>query len=134
MSHRYLLDTNILSDLVRNPAGRVTERIAEVGEQTVCTSVIVAAELHFGALKKGSERLSHQVDKVLSALDTLPLEPACVPHYAEIRLALEQCGQPIGANDLLIAAHARACGLILVTHNCREFDRVPEMHTQDWLA
>ena len=61
---RYLLDTNIVSDLVRNPQGRVTQRIREVGEARVCTSIIVAAELRYGASKRGSPRLRAQLEAV----------------------------------------------------------------------
>jgi predicted nucleic acid-binding protein len=68
----YLLDTNIVSDLIRNPQGRVTERIREVGEAQVCTSIIVAAELRYGAAKRGSLRLTAQVEAVLGALEVLP--------------------------------------------------------------
>lgn len=133
MTRRYLLDTNILSDLVRNPAGRVADRIRQVGEPLVCTSIVVAAELRFGASKRGSERLARQVQTILEAMDVLPFEPPSDEHYAEIRWALEQQGTPIGANDLLIAAHARCMDLVLVTHNGREFERIPDLTLEDWL-
>lgn len=131
---RYLLDTNILSDLVRHPGGRVTARIAAVGEKTVCTSIIVAGELRFGAAKKGSERLSQQIETVLSALAVQALEPPADAHYASLRLFLEKAGIPIGPNDMLIAAHALALGLVLVTDNTREFSRVPGLAVENWLA
>ena len=130
---RYLLDTNILSDLVRHPDGAIFRRILEVGEDTVCTSLIVAAELRYGALKKGSARLSAQLEKILSALDILPLESPTDAWYAEVRQALEKAGSPIGANDTLIAAHAIALGLTLVTDNRREFERVPGLDVANWL-
>ncbi|MGO8746723.1 MAG: PIN domain-containing protein [Thermoguttaceae bacterium] len=72
---RYLLDTNVVSDLVRNPQGKVAQRIRKVGEARVCTSIIVAAELRYGAAKKGSARLLEQLEAVLSVLDVLPFEP-----------------------------------------------------------
>ena len=90
----YLLDTNILSDLVRHPGGKVARRIEIVGEKRVCTSLVVAAEL---------------------------------------RIALEHSGTPIGPNDMLIAAHALALDLILVTANVREFARVPGLIMENWL-
>jgi tRNA(fMet)-specific endonuclease VapC len=129
----YLLDTNILSDLVRHPAGRICDRIAKHGEDSVCTSIIVAAELRFGAAKKGSERLATQLEAVLSALDILPLDESADRHYAELRCALERAGIPIGANDLFIAAHAMARGLTLVTANTSELLRVPGLAVEDWL-
>ena len=79
---RYLLDTNILSHLIRNPQGVVATQIGQVGEAAVCTSVVVAAELLYGAAKKGSVRLSQQVESVLSVLDVLPLEQPVDTEYA----------------------------------------------------
>ena len=130
---RYLLDTNIVSDLVRNPAGAIAQRIAIVGEDRVCTSLVVSAELRFGALKKGSPRLSSQLEAILSALDILPMEEPLDLHYAELRLELERRGTPIGGNDMLIAAQARALDLTLVTANEREFSRVPGLSVENWL-
>ena len=130
---RYLLDTNILSHLVKEPAGIVAQQIAHVGEIMVCTSLIVACELRFGSAKKGSAKLSAQVDAILSALEIMPLEEPLDRHYAEIRTQLHLIGQPIGHNDLLIAAHARSLGLIMVTHNDREFSRVPGLTVENWL-
>jgi tRNA(fMet)-specific endonuclease VapC len=121
---RYLLDTNIVSDLVRRPQGRVAEHIREIGEARVCTSVIVAAELRYGAVQMGSQRLTAQLDAVLEALDILPFETPADAVYGAIRARLEQAGQPIGANDLLIAAHALAAGCALVTDNESEFRRI----------
>ena len=131
---KYLLDTNILSDLVRNPTGPVARRIRGVGEHTICTSLIVAAELRYGACKRGSERLIAQLEAVLGAMDILPLESPCDRHYADLRWMLEREGTPIGGNDMLIVAQALALGLILVTHNRREFDRVHQLDVEDWLA
>ncbi len=133
MAPRYLLDTNILSDLVRQPRGRVAEAIARVGEAAVCTSIIVAGELRFGAARKNSTKLTAQLETVLEALDVLPLEMPADFHYAALRLALEQSGQPIGPNDMLIAAHALAVGAVMVTANVAEFSRVPGLAVENWL-
>lgn len=130
---RYLLDTNIVSELVRDPGGLVKDRIARVGEETVCVSIVVAAELRFGAAKRNSTRLTLQVETILSALPILALESPVDEHYAEIRAALEKAGNPIGPNDLLIAAHARALALTLVTRNAAEFARVPGLIVENWL-
>ena len=119
----YLLDTNILSSLVRIPDGPVARRIEEVGEANVYTSVIVAAELRFGAARKGSERLSRQVDGALDRLPVEALQMPCDRVYADLRAGLERAGTPIGANDLLIAAQALADASVLVTDNTREFER-----------
>ena len=133
MSLRYLLDTNIISDLVRRPRGKVASRIAEVGEDSICTSIIVAAELRYGAEKSGSKQLSERVDLLLSALEILPLEPPADRRYGELRQHLTRRGIPIGPNDLLIAAHALAADVTLVTANTREFERVPSLRVENWL-
>ncbi len=133
MPLRYLLDTNTLSDLIRRPHGEVAGRIAAVGETTVCTSIVVAAELRYGAAKSGSKKLADRVDLILSALEVLPLKKPADGHYGEIRRQLTLNGTPIGPNDLLIAAHARALNLTVVTANVREFSRVPDLQVEDWL-
>src|ERR671914_290835 len=133
-AHRYLLDTNILSHLVKEPAGIVAHRIEAVGEDAICTSIIIASELRFGAEKKGSPRLSAQLEKVLSALEILPLEEPADRHYAAIRAHLQRIGQPIGYNDMFIAAHALALSLTLVTHSQAEFAHVPGLTIENWLV
>jgi tRNA(fMet)-specific endonuclease VapC len=135
---RYLLDTNIVSDLVRNPQGTVAGRVRAVGEKQVCTSIIVAAELRYGADKKGSPRLSSQLDAVLGALEVLPFEAPADASYGLLRTSLEKRGTPIGANDLLnndllIAAQALALGYVIVTDNEKEFSRVEGLRLQNWL-
>lgn len=130
---RHLLDTNIVSDLVRNPQGAVAARIAEVGEAEVCTSIIVAAELRFGAAKRGSERLTRQLERVLAVLPILPFEAPADVAYATVRARLEGVGTPIGGNDLLIAAHALSVDCVVVTDNVREFERVDGLTVVNWL-
>ena len=129
----YLLDTNILSDLVRNPQGRVARRIGEVGDSEVCTSIVVTAELRYGAAKKGSQRLATQLEAVLGALEVLPFEAPADATYGQLRSRLERKGQPIGGNDLLIAAQALSSGHILVTDNEREFSRIDGLLRENWL-
>ena len=130
---RRLLDTNIVSDLVRNPQGHAAQQIVQVGEAGVCTSVIVAAELRYGAAKKGSERLSIQLERVLGALEVLPFEGPADRIYGELRARLESAGTPIGGNDMLIAAHALAADCCIVTDNEREFSRVFGLTVVNWL-
>lgn len=131
---RYLLDTNILSDLLRNPNGPAARRLAVVGESTVCTSIVVACELRYGAAKKGSDRLSERVEILLDSLDVVALDKESDRRYAKIRSHLDRLGKPIGPNDLLIAAHALALDLTLVTDNVEEFARVPGLSTENWLT
>jgi tRNA(fMet)-specific endonuclease VapC len=130
---RYLLDTRVVSDLVRNPQGKVAARIADVGEESVCTSIIVAAELRYGAARKGSERLLAQLVTVLGALEILPFEKPAEITYGDLRARLEAAGKPIGGNDMLIAAHAISLGLMIVTENEREFSRVEGLPFENWL-
>jgi tRNA(fMet)-specific endonuclease VapC len=130
---RFLLDTNIVSDLVRDPHGRVTGHIARVGEEQVGTSIIVAAELRYGAAKKASSRLSIQLESILGALHVIPFEAPADRVYGELRAHLERAGRIIGANDLLIAAQALALGCIVVTDNEQEFSRVDGLQVENWL-
>lgn len=133
MSARFLLDTNVVSDLIRHPQGYIAERIAEVGEEVVCTSVIVAAELRYGAERKGSPRLTAQMEAVLGAIDILPFEPPADAAYGVIRAVLERVGRIVGGNDLLIAAHAVALGCTIVTDNVGEFWRIQGLAIENWL-
>lgn len=132
MKRAYLLDTTAVSDLVRHPQGRVAARIAETGEAAVATSIICAAELRFGAAKKGSPRLSSQLEAVLGALDVIDFKAPADAVYGQLRAGLELAGTPVGANDLLIAAHALALNRVLVTDNGREFARVSGLAVENW--
>ena len=131
---RYLLDTNIISELVRNPQSIVTDYIIREGEDSVCTSIVVTSELRFGAEKKGSNRLVTQLEAVLSAIEILPLKEPADGYYARLRNHLEKAGTPIGPNDMLIAAQALSLGLTLITSNEREFARVPGLSIENWLG
>jgi len=130
---RYLLDTNIVSDLVRNPQGKVAQHIRKVGEAQVCTSIIVAVELRYGATKKGSPRLSAQLEAVLGALEVLPFQAPADAAYGLLRTRLEQAGRPVGANDLLIAAQALSLGYTVITDNEKEFAHVEDLRRENWL-
>jgi tRNA(fMet)-specific endonuclease VapC len=129
-----MLDTNIVSDLVRSPQGRVFDRIAALGGDNMCISIITAAELRHGCAKKGSPRLLAQIEAILGSIEILPFDVAADTEYAGIRAELEAAGKPIGPNDLLIAAHACAADLTLVTANVSEFERVRGLRTENWLA
>ena len=129
----YLLDTNIVSDLVRNPRGRVTRHIRDIGEQQVCTSIIVAAELRYGAAKRGSPRLTAQLEAILGALNVLPFAAPADAVYGGLRSRLEQAGCPLGGNDMLIAAHALALGHVVVTDNECEFGWIDHLACENWL-
>lgn len=130
----YLLDTNILSALVRDPHVQpLLSHIARVGDNNLCTSVIVAAELRYGAAKKGSDRLKERVEQILAPLPMVTLTDEMTHYYAALRMQLEARGEPIGGNDLLIAAQALCRGDVLVTDNEREFRRVTTLVVENWL-
>jgi tRNA(fMet)-specific endonuclease VapC len=133
LSAPYLLDTNMISDMVRHPAGRAADRIRELGNDQICTSIVVAAELRFGEMKRGSPLLIARIDAALGAVEILPLEPPADRLYGELRADLERRGLPIGANDMLIAAHALALGCTLVTANEGEFSRIAGLKVENWL-
>jgi tRNA(fMet)-specific endonuclease VapC len=129
-----MLDTNIISDLIRNPQGRAAKRIAKLGEDNICTSIIVAAELRYGCAKSGSKRLLKAVEDLLGEINVLPFEVPADTEYGGIRAELEAAGKPIGGNDLLIAAHAYATGATIVTANIGEFKRIRGLNVENWFA
>ena len=129
----YLLDTNILSDLIRHPGGLVARRVEQVGQKEIFTSIIVAAELRYGCAKKGSAKLLERVQGLLETIPVLSLDMPTDAQYGLIRAELEAAGQPIGMNDLLIASHALALGLTLVTGNKSEFSQVRGLKVENWL-
>jgi tRNA(fMet)-specific endonuclease VapC len=131
---RYMLDTNIISDLIRNPQGKAARRIGKVGEDNVCTSIIVAAELRYGCAKSGSQRLLKAVEDLLGEINVLPFDVPADVDYGGIRAELETIEKPIGGNDLLIAAHACAIGAAIVTANTDEFKRIRGLKVENWLA
>ncbi|MCW5696542.1 MAG: type II toxin-antitoxin system VapC family toxin [Bauldia sp.] len=130
---RFLLDTDTLSNLVRRPHGTVAERVANIGAGSVATSIVVAAEIRFGLAKRPSKHLALNAAKVLSALTIIPFESPADRFYADLRADLERRGQSIGANDMLIAAHALALDCTLVTGNEREFRRIAGLRVENWL-
>lgn len=129
-----MLDTNIVSELVRNPRGDVVGHIAAVGADRVCVSIITAAELRYGCAKRGSAKLAAQIEAILGSLQVVAFDVPADAEYGAVRTRLEQAGRPIGPNDLLIAAHAMALGAVLVTANVGEFSRVEGLRVENWLA
>lgn len=129
----YLLDTNIISDMIRSPDGFAARRIEQVGSKEIFTSIIVAAELRYGCAKKDSPKLLTKVEDILKTIPVLPLDVPVDVEYAGIRAELESVGQHIGMNDLLIASHAYALGLTLVTANAREFSCIRSLKVENWL-
>jgi tRNA(fMet)-specific endonuclease VapC len=129
----YLLDTNVISDIARNPFGSAASAVLERRGETLFTSIIVVAEIHFGLAKSGSARLAQIVGGVLDLIRILPFEAPADEIYGRLRADLERSGQLIGPNDLLIAAQCLAGDFILVTDNIREFSRVPGLKVENWI-
>jgi len=132
----WMLDTNILSHAIRYPHGPLAVRIqhlSDSAEETLCTSLVVACELSFGAKKVGSTALAAKIETLLSFVPSKVMDGNVVQHYANVRAHLERLGTPIGPNDTLIAAHALALDCTLVTDNETEFRRVPGLKVENWL-
>jgi tRNA(fMet)-specific endonuclease VapC len=130
---KYLLDTNIVSDMMHNPQGRVMASIARVGEDNVFTSILVVSEVRYGIEKRGSQRLANRLLEILEGLPVERFEAPADEHYAFVRNATKSRGTNVGQMDLLIAAQARALDVILVTGNEREFSYVPGLKVENWL-
>jgi len=130
----FLLDTNIVWDLIRRPRGKIFDGIKRVGEVNISTSSVVGAELRFGAARKNSRPLTAQLETIFGAIEVLALEAPVDATYRAISTRLEKAGQPIGANDLLIAAHALTLGHTLVTDNEPEFSKVGNLGVENWLG
>ncbi|MER9231034.1 type II toxin-antitoxin system VapC family toxin [Mesorhizobium sp. M0622] len=131
---RFMLDTNIISDMIRNPAGKAASAVQRVGDAAVCTSIVVASELRYGCVRKGSAKLLKKVEELLAEIPVLPLDMPMDTEYGAIRAELEGRGQTIGQNDLFIAAHACALGTTLVTANTGEFNRIKGLKVENWLV
>lgn len=130
---KYLLDTNILSALIKQPQSVLAQKVTHL-EHEICTSVIVACELRYGVEKKGSPLLAMKVESLLNEIPVFPLEYEAVSqHYATLRVFLEKQGLVIGANDMLIAAHTLALDATLITANIGEFKRIPHLRVENWL-
>ena len=129
----YLLDTNICIYALRNRPSGVLQKLQSVGRQAVALSVVTVLELRQGAEKSQQAAANHsRLDLFLHAMKILPFDEEAALVGARIRAHLERQGTPIGDFDSLIAAHALARELILVTNNLREFDRVPGLQTENW--
>jgi tRNA(fMet)-specific endonuclease VapC len=129
---RYLLDTNICIYIINRRPPQVFEHFTGLTFGQVAISSITGAELHFGVARSGSQRNLQALEKFIAPLETLPFDEAAMRHCGPLRSELERVGQPIGALDTLIAAHALSLGATLVTNNVREFERVPGLVIENW--
>ena len=129
---RRTLDTNICSYILRRHPASMIERFAALERDQVWLSAVVAAELRFGAAKLASARFSAAVEAWLAGFDVRPWPLEATHFYAQLRAALERLGKPVGAMDMLIAAHAMAEDSAIITNNAREFHRVPGLAVEEW--
>ncbi|MEW6865779.1 type II toxin-antitoxin system VapC family toxin [Trueperella pyogenes] len=130
----YLLDTNMWIEILRGNA-RVVDRFGTLPTEQIVLSPIVLGELHVGALKsRRSKEALAQVTAIANTFTHTMIDADTAVRYAKIRSTLEAAGTPIGANDLWIAADALTHRYTLVTHNTREFERIPALKLKDWLA
>lgn len=132
----YLLDTNILSDMMRNPTGLAAQKLRAAQQQNktsgICTSAIVQCELVFGLRRRTHPRWQTHYALLLESVEVMPFEPNIAAHYAKLRTTLESLGTLIGPLDTLIAAHALALDATLVSASA-EFTRVPGLQVENWL-
>jgi len=129
-----MLDTNIVLALMRDPRGVVFRHIERVGAEAIAVSIITAAELRYGGIRKGSPKLMARINAILQSTNVLAFDRASDAEYGKIRADLEAAGSPIGPNDLLTAAHAVALGAVLVTANSNELTRVSGLNVENWLT
>lgn len=135
MMRRYMLGTDICSYVMKRTNDALLKRLQKVPVSDVCISVVTKSELLYGvAVSPRRQQDESALKAFLGYIEVLDFPDQSSPHYAEIRAHLKKLGTMIGANDLFIAAHAQSLGLILVTHNTREFSRVPKLVVEDWTS
>jgi tRNA(fMet)-specific endonuclease VapC len=130
---KYLLDTSVISAVIKDPDGKAAERVAALRAGEPGTSIIVSAELKFGYTKESSRRLEALIERFLANVEIAPWEAPADMAYARLRAELEKKGKLIGQNDMLIAAHALTLDATLVTDNEREFSRVRGLRVENWV-
>lgn len=131
---RYLLDTNICIYIINRKPPEIFQHFSKLAASTVGISAITGAELAFGVAKSASSRNQEALAKFLVPLEILPFDHRAMHIYGQLRRNLEKAGTPIGALDTLIAAHALALGVTLVSNNVREFARVPGLPLENWVS
>ena len=130
---KYLLDTNPCIQYLNGTSDTLRRRLDTAEEGAVCVCSVVKAELFYGAKKsREPSRVLELQERFLARYASIPFDDGAACCYGTIRADLERAGTPIGANDLMIAAIAAANGLTLVTHNVREFARIPDVKVEDW--
>jgi tRNA(fMet)-specific endonuclease VapC len=130
---QYMLDTNICIYVIKNRPAELREQFDRLAEQ-ICISTITLAELYFG-VEKSNRRIHNlqAVEQFVARLEALPFSAEAAAHYGQLRAELERAGEPAGPHDMLIGAHARSAGLIIVTNDLREFERIPGLRVENWV-
>lgn len=128
----YLLDTNIISDIARNPDGAAANRFAQTPADELCTSIVVSAEVLFGLARGAGHRMRDAMHAVLDSLPILSLEPPVDEIYANVRATMAEQGKAITPNDMFIAAHALALQATMVTAD-QGFRLVPGLQVENWM-
>lgn len=130
----YMLDTNICSYVLRDRPPSVRKRFEKAGTGNLAISTVVLAELYFGAARhpKG-DAIRREIDDFASRITILPWDENAADHYGDIRAMLEKKGTPIGAMDMMIAAHARSIGAVLVSNDVSHFDKVRGLRIANWV-
>ena len=130
---RYMLDTDAASYIMKRSNPNVLKKLKEIPPDDISISAVVLSELRFGVAASPNATKSEEALKLfLQYVQVLPYPVEAAEDYGQIRAELKRRGAPIGGNDLLIAAHARSLGLVLVTNNMREFSRVPGLKVENW--
>ena len=130
---KYMLDTNIVIYVIKRKPIEVLDTFNQHADQLAISSITLAELLHGAEKSEQVERNLRKVEDFVSRLEVLEYTPNAAAHYGDIRADLERKGTPIGVNDLHIAGHARSEGLIVVTNNLREFERVEGLRTDNWV-
>ena len=130
--HRFMLDTDTVSYALRGQ-GAVGSRLTAHAPSEICVSAISLSELRFGAEKRGSKRLHHLIDTFVTTIEVVPFDAVSAALFGRLCSRLQSRGKPIGTLDTLIAAHAMALNLVLVTNNTKHMGRVPGLKTENWL-
>jgi tRNA(fMet)-specific endonuclease VapC len=130
---QFMLDTSICAHVIRTYPAELRERFNRLAEQ-LCMSSITLGELYYGA-EKSARRIDnlHAIEHFTARLEILAFAEKAAAHYGEIRAQLERAGRRAGAYDMMIGGHARSEGLVLVTHNLREFEPMDGLRVESWL-
>jgi tRNA(fMet)-specific endonuclease VapC len=129
---RYLLDTNIVSDVMRNPDGRAEQMLRNKADEEIGISLVVKGEILFGLVRNANARGKKRFDALLEAIEVWPMPEAVAEVYGRVRAEMEKSGNQMGANDMWIAAHSLSLDAVLVTDD-RHFDAVPGLRLENWL-